>query len=985
MHKINPSLNSAQTQAVKHNKGPLLIVAGAGTGKTTTLVEKIKYLIKNKLATPEEILCLTFTEKAAYEMEERVDMAMPYGFFQMWISTFHKFADEVLKNDIYHLGLSPGYKIMTQSQAVIFLKKHIFDINLDYFRPISNPNKFIEGLLQHFSTLHNEDVTPEDYEKYVNSQCANEDFQEEEIKQKKELAYTFKTYQKLKRDKDMMDFDDLIYYTLKLFRKRKSILKKYQKKFKYVLVDEFQDTNIAQYELIKLLCPPEKNPNLTVVGDDSQAIYKFRGASISNIMTFMSDYKDTKLISLLENYRSNQSILDHAYKLIQNNNPDTLEHKLGISKELISKKNNSDDKDKSVFFESFSEGEAEANWISKKILDLKKRKKYNFQDFSVLVRANNHSEPIVNSLKVEGIPFQFLGPGTLFKQKEVKDLISYLSFLSDLGDDVALYRVLTSEIINIDAEDISILLSFSKDTPLSFYQSIKAFLSANNPDFFDVQFDIYKDKLPIVKEKSQEKFLEFMKMVKDHIENMSSDSAGEILFDFIEKTGYIKKLGNPKNQYDEKITLNVTKFFQKLKNLETELEDRHVHAAVEYIQMSLEMGESPLASDTDAFLSDAVNILTVHSSKGLEFPVVFLPSLTKNRFPTRKRTEQIPVPEEILKEQAPDGDYHTQEERRLFYVALTRSKDLTYLTFSDIYGGGVRRQKVSPFVYETIGEKEVESISAKKSEHEDQISIFDFKKKESKEAIKIPNKLQKLSFSQISTYDFCPLKYKYQYILKIPTTAAAGSSFGSSIHNALYKFYKSYIENPDIGLNELINMLHSSWIPYGYKSKAQEKKMKEQAKEILENYFHSYHSKEIEIIDLEKLFKIRINSDVYMTGRLDRVDKKANKEIEIIDYKTGKMPDEKKIKKSMQLSLYAMAANDPGLYNKPLEKINLSFYYLGERKKFTFKVDEKEIEKVEKKVDKVIDGIRNEKFKGNVGKWCKYCNFFMICDAQDRN
>ncbi len=996
-------LNTSQQQAVEYYKGPLLIVAGAGTGKTTTLVEKIKYLIKNEHAKPEEILCLTFTDKAAYEMEERVDRAMPYGYFQMWISTFHKFADEILRDDIYHLGLNPGYDLMTQAQSILFLKKNLFHLNLQYYRPVSNPTKFVEGLLQHFSRLHDEDISPEEYSKWVKKlskychsgldqesrnkktgsqvtpgMTTEQNISTEEIEQYQELANAYATYQKLKIEHDVMDFDDLIYYLIKLFRERPNVLKQYQNKFKYVLVDEFQDTNIAQYELIKLLCPIHTNPNLTVVGDDSQAIYKFRGASVSNIMTFMEDYPKAQQISLLDNYRSNQTVLDHAYHLIQNNNPDTLESKLGISKELVGHKKNIKD---AVQFELFAHGDQEADWITEKIAGYLQDKTYTFQDFAILVRANNHSDPIINALKREGIPFQFLGPGTLFKQPEVKDLIAYLQVLADLNDTVSLYRVLSMDHFGIDEQDLVLYLSFAKKISLSLFQSLEVALSFFHEEWWREEFEVYREHLPLVKEETKEKLIQIISMIKKHLTRLRKDSAGEIVFQFLEDTEYLKKLSNPENEYDQRRTLNITKFFQKLKSMENEIEDSSVFAAVEYINMSLEMGESPLASESDAVQTNAVNILTVHGAKGLEFPVVFLPNLINGRFPTRRRREQIPIPDALIKETMPSGDYHIQEERRLFYVGITRSKDRLFLSASEIYGEGVRKQRISPFVAETIGVEKVAGKSAKQSEQKEQLSIFDFKKKEEDPPIPIPTEVKNLSYSQISTYELCPLKYKYQYVLKIPTGPHSAASFGSSVHNALQKFYQLFMNDKEVGLTHLLNLLESSWIPVGYTSREEQTKQKEEARQMLENYFHSFHSPEIAVKDLEKLFKIKVGSDVCLTGKIDRVDEKADGAIEIIDYKTGNMPDEKKLKKDMQLAIYAMAANDYGLYRKPIEKINLSFYYLAHREKVTVTRNEEDIHDVKLKVREIADKIRMGEFPARTGPWCARCDFRMICEA----
>ncbi|MGD0523358.1 MAG: UvrD-helicase domain-containing protein, partial [Candidatus Microgenomates bacterium] len=257
-------LNPEQLKAIKHKTGPLLIIAGAGTGKTTVIAERIKFLIESKLADPAEILALTFTEKAAKEMEERVDTALPYGYTQMWISTFHSFCDRVLRREALHIGLTPKYKLMTEAESVQLIRNHLFKFELNYFRPLGNPNKFISGILQHFSRLQDEDVSPSDYVAWANSKFKNQKSKIEEEKLEidkwEELAGVFKMYSEVKVKEGLFDFGDLIIQTLNLFRQRKNILEQYQKQFKYILVDEFQDTNYAQNELVKLLAGKHDPP-----------------------------------------------------------------------------------------------------------------------------------------------------------------------------------------------------------------------------------------------------------------------------------------------------------------------------------------------------------------------------------------------------------------------------------------------------------------------------------------------------------------------------------------------------------------------------------------------------------------------------------------------------------------------------------------------------------------------------------------------------
>ena len=990
-------LNKEQQLAVKYNKGPLLIIAGAGTGKTSVIVEKIKYLVKKKIARPEQILTLTFTEKAASEMEERVDKAMPYGYFQMNISTFHAFADHILKENGFQIGLSPNYRLMTEAETIIFLKQNLFLFNLKYFRPLGNPNKFLEVLLQHFSRLRDEDISPDDYLKWAkrNSQSVirNNDADEQvEINKYLELAQAYQTYQKLKIKEGLMDFADLVYYSLRLFQKRPNILKRYQQQYSFVLIDEFQDTNIAQYQLIKLLSPVKKNPRLTVVGDDSQAIYKFRGASVSNIINFIKDYKKAKQITLKKNYRSNQTILDAAYKLIKNNDPDTLEFKLGISKNLIASKSviRNPKLNNPINYYLTENVEDESDHITREILNLSKT--YKYSDFAILVRANNHSDPFVKSLTRTGIPYQFLGPGTLYKQPEVKDLIAYLKVLYDLEDSPSFFRLLYMDIYSVDKKDVSLLLSFAKKINQSLFQAMEIYFSYFNVSIHRSEFDIYKPYLPLLKSETKQKFLMIYKMIVKHLGLLKTNTAGQILYYFLEESGLLLTLTNYKTESQEKIAINISNFFNKLKVFESEHEDSSIFAVVDYINMSIEMGESPIVSKTDITSLNAVNILTVHSAKGLEFPVVFLVNLTEERFPTRHKKEIISIPDDLIKEILPTGDYHIEEERRLFYVGLTRAKDQVFLSSSKFYAEGKRIRKISRFIIETLGEEIVNKQINIKKEQKSQLSIFDFKttKQTNKlngtgiarnaptERLPITNNF---SYSQLNSYKTCPLQYKYLYVLKIPTTSTAAESFGTSIHKTLQNFYSEFLQNKKVNKNRLLEIYKKSWIPIGYSSKAHEDRMKKEGHKILVNYFDKFHSSNLQILGLERLFKIKISEDIFLTGKIDRIDSLNKNEIEIIDYKTGKKPNERELLKNLQLTIYALASQDKNFLNKKLVDINLTFYYLQTPEKITLKKTEEDLIETKNKIIDMVGEIRQNIFPANPGIHCDFCSFKIICEA----
>lgn len=973
-------MNKQQKEAVEYNKGPLLIIAGAGTGKTWVITEKIKYLIFKKIAQPEEILALTFTEKAAQEMEERVDKALPYGIFQTTITTFHSFADQVIKEEGSAIGLSPDFKLMSPAENIIFLKNNLFLFNLKYFRPLTNPEKFLENLLNHFSRLQDENISPEEYLNWAKKnyhQAKKNQSQEKIIDAEKylELAQAFKTYQELKLKEQLMDFGDLIYYLILLFKKRPNILESYQKRFLFVLIDEFQDTNIAQYELIKLLCPANKNPKLTVVGDDSQSIYKFRGASVSNILNFIKDYPQAKMITLKLNYRSNQTILDCAYQLIKYNNPDTLESKLGISKKLIAQKENDNQAIKLIVANSAQE---EADFIAKEILKLKK--KYPFNQMAILARANNHLEIFLKTLSYYGIPYQFLGPGFLYKQPEIKDLIAYLKFLTNLQDSVSFYRVLSMEIFNLDPQDLNLILAMSKNTNLSLFETIEVYLSFFYQEISREEFLIYKKFLPLIKKETREKLFKIYKMIKNHLKRIKKDSAGQILYYFLEDAGYLAKLANFKTEKEEKIALNISKFFHKLKNYEISHEDSSIFAIVEYLDISLKLGESPLAVIDDLNLVNAVNILTVHSAKGLEFPVVFLVNLTRGRFPSYQKNEPLPIPNQLIKEILPEGNYHLQEERRLFYVAMTRAMNLLYLTYSRFYGEGKREQKISPFIIEALGEDKIKKklISLSQSKKE---NIFPFPKKPQEKIDKEKKYLSQFSYTQLETFKLCPLQYKYYYILKIPTPPQANVSFGESIHKTLYIFYQKFMKNKKLDKETLLKILEEQWLPFGFNSKAHQLKMKNEAKLILSNFFDKFHNPKKEILFLEKKFKIKINPQINIIGKIDRIDKIENNKIEIIDYKTGKIPSEKEIENDLQLPIYALAIKKNILPQIRLNQIILTFYYLSENKKITKIIKQKQLNQVKNKIKTIIEEIYQSDFPPRVGPWCDFCPFNIICPA----
>ena len=954
-------LNKEQKEAVEHGDGPLLIIAGAGTGKTTVITERIKWLVSSGKTKPSEILALTFTDKAAREMEERVDIAMPYGYTDMWISTFHSFCDRILRQEALQIGLNPGYKLMNEAEMTQFLINNLFKFDLDYFRPLGNPTKFVGGMLQHFSRLKDEDVSPNEYLRWAQTQNAKLKTQnKEEYEKFLELARAYETYEKLKIKEGMMDFADLIAHVLQLFRTRKNVLQQYQKQFKHLLVDEFQDTNYAQNELAILLAG--KRANITATGDDDQSIYRFRGAAISNIIQFKKNYPKAKIIVLTKNYRSTQTILDDAYQLIQNNNPDRLEVKEKIDKRLEAVR---EIKGKPIEFIHAERVENEAELAASTILKLKTEdSKLQYSDIAILVRANNHAEPFTRALARAGIPYQFLGPGQLFRQAEVKDLIAYLKVLYDIGDDIALFRMLSMEHFDLSARDLAGINSYGRKNNLSLLEACE------------------KVEKIFVSKKTMDQIAWLVKMVHRHLKLLPKETAGQILYYFLEETGLLRKMAEYKTTLEEKGAQNISTFFDRLKTYEVDHEDASVRAVVDWLNLSMEMGESPLASNIDWTMENRVNILTVHSAKGLEFPVVFLVNLVAARFPTRERREQIPIPGGLIKEILPVGDYHEQEERRLFYVGMTRARDRLFLTAADYYGEGKREKKLSPFVIEVLGEEAIKSSNQLINQSTNQLSLLEWAKPEEENHLIIQSynhPINYLSYSQIDAFNTCPRQYRFRYIQRIPVPPSAPASFGNSIHKALRDFYQEIREGRKLTKKDLLTMLEINWLPQGYASKAHEERMKKQGQRMLADFYDQFDAKIIPK-ELEQPFIIRINPGLKIGGKIDRIDEQKGK-LEVIDYKTGKVMEQKEIDKSLQMTIYALATTDKGIYGKKPEEVTLTFYYLDTGEKKSTKRTADQLGEVKKELVEKAKEIEKSGFEPKPSNRCEFCDFKLLCEA----
>lgn len=956
-------LNPEQKRAVIHKDGPLLIIAGAGTGKTRVITRRIAYLIASKKAEPHEILALTFTDKAALEMEERVDILVPYGYIDIWISTFHAFGERILKERALEIGLDPDFKVLTKPEQMIFIKEHLFEFPLDYYRPLGNPDRYIEALVTIFSRARDEDIGPQEYIAYaqmleVESKENKKDKELAEIAKKEmEVALSYKTYQELKIKEGLIDFGDQFYLTLKMLRERPSILKEYQKRFKYILVDEFQDTNYAQFELVKLLAKAHKN--LTVSADDDQSIYKFRGAAISNVMGFLDTYKGAKKIVITKNYRSTQPILDCAYRLIKYNNPDRLEEKTGVDKKLkgLIKKG---PMPKHLHYDTIShEADQVAELIKKKV----EQGEYNYQDFAVLVRSNNDADPFLQAMNMKSIPWRFTGNQGLYSREEIRLASSFFRVLSNLSDSISLFYLASSQIYKIRMDVLTECMNYATRRNISLYNVFR------DIDKIGQLQDIDKDEFDKIKKLTNNitYFLEVSRQLP----------SGNVLYKFLTETGYLNYLTKQETLESEEKIKNLAKFFEIVKEFSSIAEKDRVPLFVSHLDLLMKAGDDPAVVEADLDMP-AVSVLTIHKAKGLEFPVVFLVSLVMGKFPWPKRKEPLELPDELIKDILPSGDFYLQEERRLFYVGMTRAEKELYLTSSRDYAGK-RPRKVSLFILEAL------DLPKAKFEPYKSSALEAIKRHTppahapyKKEKLIQQNKILDLSPYRIDDYLTCPLKYKYVRILRVPILGHHAVIYGKILHDVVNEYLKRKMASQKVTQEDLISYYEKIWVDEGYLTKEHEKERFKTGKETIKRFFEREEKINKLPASVEEGFKFVIDN-TRISGRWDRLDENNGVAV-IIDYKSSNIKDQKKADKktrdSIQLSIYALAYKEKS--GKLPNRVELHFLESGLLGKAEKTQDD--LNKVIEKIKEVSCLIREQDFEARPAyQACHYCAYNQIC------
>ncbi len=628
------TLNPMQRDAVYHTEGPLLVLAGAGSGKTRVLTHRIAYLIEEKEVNPWNIMAITFTNKAAAEMRERVDKIVGFGSESIWVSTFHSSCVRILRRHIEYLGYSTNFTIYDGDDQKTLMKQIFKKLDID-------TKQFKErAVLGKISSAKDEMITPEEYE--LN---AGGDFRE------KKIAQIYKEYQKELKKNNALDFDDLILKTVELFQNVPEVLNYYQERFRYIMVDEYQDTNLVQFRLVDLLA--KKYRNICVVGDDDQSIYKFRGANIENILSFEKAFPGARVIKLEQNYRSTQNILNAANEVIRNNR--------GRKDKTLWTAN---EEGSPARFLQFDTAYEEAEAIAKEIRDKAALERRNYSDFAVLYRTNAQSRLLEEKFILYSIPYRLVGGVNFYQRKEIKDILCYLKTIANGQDDLAVQRIINVPKRGIGATSIGKVTIFASANGMSFYQAL-----------------LRVKAVPAIG-KAGDKIGVFTEQIEDFKSRLLELSIKELIEEILEKTGYKKELEAEGELEAETRLQNIEELINKAVSYSEAAEEPTLNGFLE---------EVALVADVDNMdeSENRVILMTLHSAKGLEFPYVYLSGMEDGLFPSSMSIMS-------------DDKDAVEEERRLCYVGITRAqKELTLTAARQrMTNGETRFSRVSRFVEE---------------------------------------------------------------------------------------------------------------------------------------------------------------------------------------------------------------------------------------------------------------------------------------------
>jgi ATP-dependent DNA helicase UvrD/PcrA len=969
------NVNEAQRRAIAHGDGPLLVIAGAGTGKTRVITERIRQLLESdESLTGENILGLTFTKKAAGEMKARVVRAVGERGKSVTLATFHAFCESLVKE------LDPNRVILDKFDHWILLRRNLARLKLDRFRRLAEPGQFLNDFVDFFSRCQDELVSCNDYQRYVDGLATQLEVERagleedayaeraEQVALQQELARAFRVSEELLAEKKLLSFGSLITGAVELLRTDEALRAKLQERYRYILVDEFQDTNIAQIELLDLLCG--KNRNIFVVGDNDQAIYRFRGASFASFSIFekrfagLTDADDPSKfrVSLTENYRSTPQILRVATHVIaQNARSDRFP-----PKELTT----SNPEGEKVRIVEIATAEDEARWVTGELQRLH-RAGQRWKEFAVLYRQHMHRDQLVEELFRAKIPF-VISRLSILEHPLVRDVLAYLRLVAQPYDDVACARVLAAPAWHLEPQDLL------KLTERAAKRRGAALMDVLNAPQTELAFDASPASLQLL--------LGFLVAQRKTIKRRSARSILNEVISWLE----VRERAKPQ---DRKYVARLQEFVQEW---EPKSETKLLPEFLEYLDFFDQAGG--VVSLEDEVPGDAVQLMSVHGAKGLEFPHVFLLRLNNKAFPAAERTRVFEFPAGLMKEGAPAEQFHIQEERRLFYVALTRARErLTITTLTE------KKGKIPTFVEDLVMDpavkrRNVVQIAPKMAPRIEpdassndplEISLFPAPADPPKIFSRIadwaetfhpaPEEPLKLSASSLDAYRKCPQQYLFSRLWSLEEGPRGTMTFGRVVHDTVRRTLAELRNGNKLPFEEMQAIFEAEWKSAGYEDDYQEAEYKKDGIEQLKVFHAAMLESLPEILEQEKAFELPMANNVVITGRIDQVNALGRNDVEIVDYKTGKPKKDFEVRKNLQLSIYAIAAREIFGWNPA----RLVFHYLQNNSVQVMTRDSKQLDEAQRIVQEVAGDLRAREFPPKPGYVCRGCAYKTICPAHE--
>jgi len=971
-------LNEAQRRAITHGSGPLLVIAGAGTGKTRVITERVKHLLSSDDSLlGENILALTFTNKAAGEMRSRVAKSTGERGKGLTIETFHSFCQGLLKE------IAPDRKVLEKVDHWILLRRNMRRLKLEKYRKLAEPGQFLNDFLQFFSRCQDELVSSADYARFAEGEAQkleaergqlDEDTYKERLEEagkQREIARAYQASDDLLREKNAVAINGLISDAVALLENDAAKRATLQERYKHILVDEFQDTNIAQLRLLELLCAEPRN--IVVVGDNDQAIYRFRGASFGSFKMFLERFAGWKQgqdsgpfrVALTENYRSTPNILRVAQQVIAQN-----EVSADFPNKILSPNKSEGER---IRIAELADAESEALWVANELERLHGAGR-RWKDLAVLYRQHAHRDDLVEELSRRKIPF-VISRLSILVHPLVRDVLGYLRLIAKPFDDVACARILAMPAWEMQPEDLLRLAERAKRERRAIYDILQS------PQG-ELAFDTSHGKTDAL-----------LAFLLEQRKTARRRTAREILSDLL---GWLE-IAVRASERDRKTLARLTEF---VKDWEPKSERRDLAEFLEYLDYYQQANETICLEDEAP--GDAVQLMTVHGAKGLEFSHVFLLRVNSRAFPASDRAPLFEFPLSLMKEELPEGSFHIQEERRLFYVALTRAEDrLTITTITEkkskvpvfiedmVMDAAIKRRDVRQLAPKvtapaqatlygpaTVGIDELFPAATGPAKIFSRIGQW----AENYQTI-IPEPL-KLSPSSVEAYRKCPAQYLFEKLWSLDGAPKATLTFGRVMHQAIKRFLAELRKGNRIGFDEMKRLFDTEWSEKGYEDEYQQDEYYKDGLEQLKVFHAAMLAAPPEILEQEKAFELPMANNVIISGRFDQVNAlngPRGKDVEIVDFKTGRPRSDADARKNLQLSLYALAAREIFEWNP----VRLVFHYLQNGQLQVTTREKKDFEEAERKVQETAADIRAGEFGAKSGFVCRSCAYRMICPEHE--